>query len=381
MHSNPRIAIIGAGLGGLTLARILYLHGIVATVYERDVHPLSRPQGGSLDLHEDSGLLALERAGLRNEFQAVARYEDQGMRLLTKNGQLLFDDQNPSDGNRPEVDRTALRSLLLDALPATMIRWNCALSELEEAGGNCWNLSFGHGNEGPFDCVVGADGTWSRVRPYLSTYEPQYSGLCFLEFGIDDIDRLHPDLATLVGRGMLNIQGDGKALIVQRNGNAHVRGYAIFRVPMGWVERKFDFKSARAVRGGLIQEFAGYSENILGLFRACNDDFAVRPIFALPTGHSWVHRPGLTLIGDAAHVMSPFGGDGVNNAMLDAAELADLLIKRRSSDNAVAEYERMMFDRVVASAKGAAEGAATFLSHDGQALALAMFQSHQGPRH
>lgn len=380
MHSNPRIAIIGAGPGGLTLARILYLHGIAATVYEQEVHPLSRPQGGSLDLHEDSGLLALERAELSDAFQAIARYDDQGTRLLARNGQVLFDDQNASGGNRPEVDRTALRSLLLDSLPPSMVRWNCALLGLEDAGEGCWNLSFGHGNEGPFDWVVGADGTWSRVRPFVSTYEPQYSGLCFVEFGINDIDRSHPELALLVGRGMLNVEGDGKALIVQRNGNSHVRGYAIFRVPMGWVEKRFDFTSVSAVREGLVQEFAGYAEEILNLFRASSDEFAVRPIFALPVGHSWVRRPGLTLIGDAAHVMSPFGGDGVNNAMLDAAELAHLLIERRQCNNAVAEYERRMFERLVPSAKSAAEGAATFLSHDGQALTLAMYLSHQGTR-
>jgi 2-polyprenyl-6-methoxyphenol hydroxylase-like FAD-dependent oxidoreductase len=229
--------------------------------------------------------------------------------------------------------------------------------------------------------VVGADGTWSRVRPFVSTYEPQYSGLCFVEFGINDIDRSHPELASLVGRGMLNVDGDGKALIVQRNGNSHVRGYAIFRVPMGWVEKRFDFTLASVVRDGLVQESAGYSDKILDLFRASSDDFSIRPVFALPVGHSWVHRPGLSLIGDAAHVMSPFGGDGVNNAMLDAAELAHVLIERRLCNNAVAEYERIMFERLVPSAKSAAEGAATCLSHDGLALTLAMFESHQGIQH
>ncbi|ANF86297.1 2-polyprenyl-6-methoxyphenol hydroxylase [Pseudomonas antarctica] len=376
MNSNPRIAIIGAGPGGLTLARILHLHGIVATVYEREEHPPSRPQGGTLDLHQDSGLLALEHAGLSDAFQTIARYEDQGTRLLDKTGQVLFDDQGASSEDRPEIDRTELRALLLGSVPQSTVRWNRKMLDLEEAADGGWNLTFDHGNEGPFDCVVGADGTWSRVRPLVSAYEPQYSGLCFVEFGIDDIDRLHPALAAMVGHGKISVQGEGKALIVQRNGNSHVRGYAIFRVPLGWVEKRFDFSSAPAVREGLIQEFAGYTDEILALFRASTNNFAVRPIFALPVGHSWVHRPGLTLIGDAAHAMSPFGGDGVNNAMLDAAELAKLLIECRQCNSAITEYERGMFRRLIPSAKSAAEDAATFLSHDGQALTLVRYQSH-----
>src|SRR5659263_353519 len=101
--------------------------------------------------------------------------------------------------------------------------------------------------------------------------------------------------------------------------------------------------------------FDGFAPEILDLFRASNDNFAIRPICALPVGHCWASRRGLTLLGDAAHVMSPFGGDGVNNAMLDAAELARLLIERSDWAAAVAEYEALMFARVVESAEGAAE--------------------------
>lgn len=373
---TPRIAIIGGGPGGLTLARILYLHGMEATVFEQEADPLHRPQGGTLDLHEDSGLLALRDAGLMDAFRHIARYEDQGTRLFDQAGTLLFDDNGATDGSRPEVDRTALRSMLLDALPGNLVRWNHAVQEITSGPYGGWNLHFGEGRTEAFDLVIGADGTWSRVRPLLSPYAPQYSGISFLEFGIDDVDRRHPQLARLVGTGKAGVEADGKAIIVQRNGHSHLRGYAIFRVPPGWLQKRYDFSSPAELRKGLVREYAGYAEVFLALFQASNDNFAIRPIYALPVGHCWQNREGLTLIGDAAHVMSPFGGDGVNNAMLDAAELAKSLLENASWKVAVAGYEKAMFSRVAPSAASAAEAVSTLLSHDGQALTLETVLSH-----
>ncbi|MGH8778385.1 FAD-dependent oxidoreductase [Paraburkholderia sp.] len=377
MKAKRHVAIVGGGPGGLTLARLLDLHGVGVVVFEREAHPLERPQGGTLDLHEDSGIAALERAGLQQAFYSIARYEDQGTRLLDKAGRVLFEQADASAGDRPEVDRTALRAILLASLPAGVVRWGSAVSDVSPADDNRWHVVTERGAEGPFDLVVGADGAWSRVRPLLSPYKPQYSGLVFIEFGIDDIDERHPALSLLVGRGKMSVEADGKCLIAQRNGNAHVRVYAIFRVPVDWAAKRFDFASPAAVREELIREFEGFDEGILDLFRAGNDCFAVRPIHALPVGHCWQHRAGLTLIGDAAHVMSPFGGDGVNNAMFDASELARLLVGNDDWSAAVTEYETQMFARIVESAEGAAEGAATFLSHDGEALTLELYRSHQ----
>lgn len=378
MNTQLRIAIVGGGPGGLTLARILHLHGIAATVFEQDSHALERPQGGTLDLHEESGLLALRQAGLMDAFQAIARYEDQGTRLLDKAGNVLFQDEDSASGDRPEVDRTELRAMLLQALPAACVRWGCTMREVRARDDGRWDLAFDHGNEGPFDLVVGADGAWSKVRPLLSPYRPQYSGLTFIEFGIDDVDRSHPALSQLVGRGKMGVEADCKEIIAQRNGNAHIRAYAIFRVPADWAATRFDITSPASMRTELIKEFDGFAPEILDLFRASNDGFAIRPICALPVGHCWPSRCGLTLLGDAAHVMSPFGGDGVNNAMFDAVELARLLVERADWNDAVAQYETLMFARVIESAEGAAEGAATQLSHVGQELALEMYRSHVG---
>ncbi|WP_240164148.1 FAD-dependent oxidoreductase [Pseudomonas allii] len=99
MNTSLRIAIVGAGPGGLTLARILYRHGVTASVFERERSPLERPQGGTLDLHAESGQLALQRAGLEDAFKRIARYEDQGSRLMDQHGRLLFEAPNPGAGD------------------------------------------------------------------------------------------------------------------------------------------------------------------------------------------------------------------------------------------------------------------------------------------
>jgi 2-polyprenyl-6-methoxyphenol hydroxylase-like FAD-dependent oxidoreductase len=378
---SPRIAIIGAGPAGLTLARILHLGGIPTTIFEREEHALARPQGGTLDLHVESGQLALRRANLHDEFLRIARYEDQGSRLYDKTGTLLFAEDDAEDGERPEVDRTALREILLASIPSDTIRWNHNLREVRPRDDGAYDLIFENGTEGPFDLLVGADGSWSKVRPLVSPYRPQYSGITFIEFGIDDVDTRHPALAKFVGRGKMDALGDGKGLIAQRNGNAHIRGYAVFRVPADWPAAIFDFASPAAARARLVAEFEGWAPEMLDLIRASNDHIVPRPIYALPVGHQWQNRVGITLLGDAAHVMSPFGGEGVNAAMLDAAELGRHLLEYSDWKAAVKAYEAEMFVRVVEPAEQAAEAVATELSHVGLELTLQHLREHVNAHH
>jgi 2-polyprenyl-6-methoxyphenol hydroxylase-like FAD-dependent oxidoreductase len=360
MPAQPNIAIIGAGPGGLTLACILHLHGVESTVFEADLHALARPQGGTLDLDSEAGQHALQQAGLLEEFRQLARYEDQGMRILDKNAQLHLD---VISSQRPEIDRAQLRELLLRSLPPGSIKWGHKLRDVRPRQDGGHDLLFEHEVAGPFDLVVGADGTWSRVRPLVSSYVPQYTGVTVIELGIDDIDTAHPLLSQLVGHGNMAAYGDAKALIAQRNANAHVRVYAAMRVPECWPARYFDFSNPHDVRSKLLSLYGGWALPLLDLIRFGNDLLQRLPLYALPVGHRWTNRRGITLLGDAAHVMSPYGGSGVNNAMRDAAELARLLRESQDREQGIKIYESEMFERVLDSAKDAWTGASTALSH------------------
>lgn len=372
------IGIIGGGPGGLTLARILATRGIASTVLELDEHPLARPQGGSLDLHGESGLLALREAGLEAQFQALARYDDQYDALYDHLGTRHFESADASDGDRPEIDRTQLRSILLGSLPEEMIRWGSKVSAVEPLANGRYRVASPGGTLGEFDLVVGADGAWSRVRPLVSRETPAYTGILCIELSLDDVDARHPALAALIPHGKIAAVSEGRGLIAQRSSNSHVRVYLMFRVPEETLRTGLvDLSSPARARAELKALLPGWAPSLLAFIDACNDTINARPIVALPVGHRWKHRPGVTLLGDAAHVMAPFSGEGVNMAMLDALDLARRLAATSDWSEAVAGYEERMFERAAVAAAGANGAAATWPA---QTLELITEARSQGAR-
>ena len=326
---EPRIAIIGAGLGGLVLARTLQIKGISATVYELDEAANARKQGGSLDMHEQSGQFALRAAGLYEDFRRLTHPQGEAIRVLDKNGTMFINfSPQEGDGGRPEIDRTALRDLLIASLNPETIVWGHKVTAVTSLGDGRHELTFLTGGKTTVDLLIGADGTWSKIRLLLSNAKPEYCGISYVELHLSNAEERHPDLATLVGSGIFFALADNKALIGHGGKDIHLG--ASLRVPEDWtVQSGVEWGNAAAGRNFLLQELSDWSVELKNLVRNCDDTIIPRLIYALPIGHSWVRIPGVTLLGDAAHVMSPYAGEGANLAMLDATELALAIAEHR----------------------------------------------------
>jgi 2-polyprenyl-6-methoxyphenol hydroxylase-like FAD-dependent oxidoreductase len=343
------IAIIGAGLGGLTLARVLHLHGLAATVYEAEPSPTARAQGGMLDIHDYNGQLALRAAGLLDEFSALVLAGRQALRVLDRDGTVLFDQGDDGTGGRPEVMRGELRQLLLDSLPAGTVRWGHKVSGVRALGDGRHELSFAGGGAVVTRVLVGADGAWSRVRPLLSSATPAYTGMSFVETYLVDADTRHAASAQAVGRGAMGALAAGTGLMAHRERGDTVHTYAMLTRALDWFAG-IDFSDRAAATARIAREFEGWAPELTALITASDSAPVWRPLYALPAEHSWERVAGVTLLGDAAHLAAP-NGEGANLAMLDGAELAQALVAHPGDvEAALAEYERAMFPRSAATA-------------------------------
>ncbi|GAA2563650.1 NAD(P)/FAD-dependent oxidoreductase [Winogradskya consettensis] len=350
------IAIAGGGVGGLTLARILHRHGINAVVYEREASRAARWQGGMLDLHPESGQRALAEAGLADGFRSEARPEGEEHRILDPAGRTLVH-HVPAPGSfsgRPEIDRRALRDLLLDSLPGDTVAWGQRIIAAAPRPGGGWELTFDDGHRTGCDILVGADGARSVVRPLLTDVALSPVST-IVELGIGDVDQRHPDLADLVGPGNLWCVGVNQILSAQRLGDGSLRVGISLRATDRPLDRYRDKPS-------LLALFDGWDPRLTALIEAADNTPTPRRIETMPTGTRWSGRPGVTLIGDAAHLLPPVG-EGANQAMLDAAELAgELATHPTDPDAAIHAYEEAMFTRIRPVAEMSARIQAMMLS-------------------
>jgi 2-polyprenyl-6-methoxyphenol hydroxylase-like FAD-dependent oxidoreductase len=343
------VTIIGAGLGGLMLARVLHVHGIPVTVYEAEPSPAARGQGGMLDIHPWNGQPALEAAGLTEGFRELILPGRESYRVLDRSATVLLDLPDDGTGERPEVQRGELRRLLLDSLPHGVVRWGHKVTGVRAVGGGRHEVSLADGTTVGTSLLVGADGAWSRVRPLLSAATPTYVGVSNVETFLFDGDTRHPAAADVVGSGSLFALEPGRGILAHRESGGTLHTYTQLLKPRDWLADT-DITDAATVTARVVEEFDGWAPELTALITDSDTPPVLRRLFTLPAAHRWDRVPGVTLLGDAAHLMPP-NGEGANLAMLDGAELGRSIAAHPDDvETALAEFEQAMFTRAAAEA-------------------------------
>jgi len=357
MSSTPHhpIAIIGGGLGGLTAARVLHVNGIEPVIFELEAGRHVRTQGGMLDIHEESGQRALRAAGLFDEFRGKIHQGGEAMRILDRHGVVHRDEGDDGRFERPEIDRGTLRDLLLDSLPQNTVRWGSKVTAVRGHPAR-HEVTLADGSTFTTDLLIGADGAWSRVRPLVSDARPAYTGISFVEADLFDGAEKHPAEAAAMGDGMLFALGGEVGILGHREPDGSLHAYLGYRCDEQWIDT-IDFTDPPAAKAAVLELIDGWDDALRGLIANADTPLVPRRIHALPVGHSWERVPGVTLLGDAAHLMSPFAGEGANLAMDDGARLALAIAAHRDDvETALAAYEAELFPRSAASARQSADG-------------------------
>ncbi|KAL6826621.1 salicylate hydroxylase [Trichoderma camerunense] len=405
--SRPSIAIIGGGPSGLCLGVLLHKHGIPFTLYELRGKPddssLLTPSG-MLDLHQESGLAAIRACGLWEDFQKHILDCSEELIIMNKDGRVTHrDNGGPGPESRPEIARNTLTHLLLASIPAERIRWECKLLSASRTSTNRISLDFGSKGIFEHDFVVGADGAWSKIRNLITTVQPYYGGIQYLTLDILNATTRYPALSTLVGTGSCFILGSKKGVVSHRGVQSSIRLYVGVSTED---ETPFCAPSAALEAGSLKKAlidssdlFGTWSEQVKDLISTAADEALVtanatqlsepKPLYMLPIGHTWEAQPGVAIIGDAAHLMMPWAGEGVNLALWDSLDLANTIIQSwDKAENAaefqqimtplVSEFDKKMFARSKQAAEGTWQNSKILFSDDGaQAMADMMARYRQ----
>jgi 2-polyprenyl-6-methoxyphenol hydroxylase-like FAD-dependent oxidoreductase len=366
LSQNKRVAIIGGGPGGLTLARLLQIKGADVKVYERDLSKHARVQGSPLDLHEESGLAALRKANLMDEFKNNYRPGADKTIIANENAEILFSDHQYKTGKndefgsehfRPEIDRGPLRNVLLESLQPETVVWDSHFISMEKRSQG-WMLHFKNESSVYADIVIAADGANSKIRPYVTDIKPFYSGVTMLEGNVYDAAKTAPHIYKLLNGGKIMAFGNTKNLLLGQKGNGEIGFYASFKADENWlVNNGLDYSDKTQLLSWFKKEYSEWGSIWYELFENAATPFIPRPIYCMPLNQTWESRTNVTILGDAAHVMPPFAGEGVNMAMLDALELSECL----TSDNydtlkdSISSYEINMCKRAAIAAQESLE--------------------------
>lgn len=356
------IAIVGAGPGGLMLGLLLQRQGFSFTIYERGYQNMHSDRGGSLDIHDDSGQLPLKVAGIFENFRKHARYEGEDTRIVNKDGEILYDEDAEGEGNRPEIDRGKLCDIIMEQIHPENIKYGFKFEKLIQRDNGEVKLVFENGTTVMTNLVIGADGAFSQIRSYLTNAKPEYTGISMIEMNSDENE--HPDLLKFNKNGKLIGLGGDQAILGQRNGDGRIMAYISFKTKYEKLD-EYRNLSLDALKERLLAEYSDWDSELKNYIAYSYDDIKFRRIYKLPIGLTWATQPNITIIGDAAHLMSPFAGEGVNMALYDAYLLAESFKNFNNLTEVLKVYEQQMFETTKVHAKESQDNLEIFFSENG----------------
>ena len=382
---NKSIAIVGGGPGGLILARLLQMKGANIKLYERDFNKDARLIGSPLDMHEESGMAALRKADLLEEFKKNFRPGADRMVIVNEHAEIFFSDHETKPAEdfgsayfRPEIDRGPLRNMLLESLQPETVVWDSHFISME-AQNEGWLLHFKNGLYAYADIVIAADGANSKIRPYITNIKAFYSGITMLEGNVHHSEKVTPHIYALANGGKIMAFGNTKDLLLGQKGNGDMGFYASFKAEENWAATNgLNYADTTQMLAWFKTAYPEWSAVWYELFENATTPFIPRPIYCMPLNQTWEALPNVTMLGDAAHVMPPFAGEGANMAMLDALELSECLTddKYNTLQEAISFYEINMRKRAATAAQESLENGERMHSENALNTMLNMFAGH-----